>query len=435
MTADLLPDIPRLFTAIAEAMACSAYVLLVRRRHGNAATAAVLVAGLGVLLVVHLTADRLPVSLWTLGMAAAVAVMCTTIAAAADVSLHEAGYLTARAFVLAELVASFQWQIRNYLADAPFGAHIPAESALMVGVYAALFALAFWAERRHFPRDGVPDAAAGTVLTAVAIAAGTFLVSNLSFVTSAGPFTARWDAEIFYIRTLVNLAGFVALYAQQGSRMELKAAAERETLNQMLRTQHENYLRTKRSMEVVNQTYHDLKHYVHAIRAEQDPSRRAEHLDRLESSIHDYETRVESGHPVLDIILSAKSRECTDLGITLTCVVDGDTLAGMDTMDLAAFFGNALDNAIESASRIDDPERRLIRVAVYRQGGLGMVLVENSYEDDLTFSEGLPLSTKADVTHHGYGMKNMRRIILRNGGEFTVQAENGWFTVRALVVV
>ena len=138
---------------------------------------------------------------------------------------------------------------------------------------------------------------------------------------------------------------------------------------------------------------------------------------------------------MLDTILTSKTSQCTELGITLTCVVDGAALSFMDPMGLSALFGNALDNAIESTATLPDPENRLVRVAVYTQNSLVLVRFENYHLGDLEFDDGIPRTTKGDALNHGYGLRNMRQVVESHGGSLTVHTESGWFVVRALIPV
>jgi len=431
---DVLPDIPRVYTALAEWSACMVYILLIRKRlpPGRLAVAAGL--GLGTLVGVQLLAGTLPIALWVVGMALAVGAMYLLIVASADLSPLNAGYFVARAFVLAELVASLQWQLHSYFLAAPADASL-GPIVLLVIVYGTAFPVAYGFERRHFPADQPVDVDGRGVLSAAAIAAITFLISNISFLSTNTPFSGRLGPEIFYIRTLVDLAGYVALYAQQGQRLELRRAAEVEAMDRLLHSQHEQYLQAKNNIDVVNRKYHDLKHYISAIRSEASADARATYLDQIEDSIRGYDTRVETGNIVLDTILTTKSADCAHLGITLTCVADGAALEFMSPMDVAALVGNALDNAIEAAVSLPDPDRRLLQVAVHRQDSLVMLRFENYFEGDLSFEDGLPRSTKEGDTLHGYGLRNIRHIAESYGGTLTVHAEDRWFTVRVLIPV
>lgn len=431
---DALPDIPRVFTAFAEWTACLIYILMMRKRLPALQLGGALAGGLGVLIGVQLIAAELPIALWTLGMVLAVGAMYGLIWLCADVSPRQAGFLVARAFVLAELVASLEWQLHTYFFDD--GGQAWLRFGFVALIYAMAFAFVWLIERRHFPADQVLVVDTRGLITAVGIAVVTFMMSNLSFVTSNSPFTGRGASEVFYIRTLVDLAGFVVLFALRGQQLALQHSMEVGAMNLIVRNQRDQYLQSKHDIDQVNRKYHDLKHYIHAIRAEEDPSARAGYVDQLEDSIRGYEqSALNTDNVVLNTILTAKRAQCERAGISLTIVADGAAVDFIDAMDLVTIVGNALDNAIEASSQLADAERKLIRVAIYRQGGFAMLKVENYFEGDLDIVDGLPRTTKAHPTHHGYGLKNMRLAAQKYGGTLTAKAEGHWFVVRTLVPV
>ncbi|GAB3186421.1 ATP-binding protein [Nesterenkonia suensis] len=424
-----LPDIPRLLTAHAEWAACLLYVLLHRRpSRGLGALAA---GALLALIVVHEIASRLPIALWTGGMLAAVAVMYGFLAWSTRLGTRDTGYLLARAFVLAELVASLTWQLHVFFF--PEGAPVTTTALLVVTVYGACFVLAWRLERRLFQRGAPPEVDGRGLIAAAAIAVVTFLMSNLSFVSANTPFSGRAGLEVFYIRTLVDVAGYTALVALHAQRQEMRRLRDVQAMEQLVRSQHEEYLRSKRSIDEVNRKYHDLKHYITALRAETDPGSTAQYLDKLEESIRGYGNQVQTGHGVLDAVLATKLADAADLGVEVTCVADGEAMDFMAPLDVSALFGNALDNALRAAAAITEPEQRLVRVDVRRRDAFVVVVVENPFRETLTFEDGLPRSTKSDASDHGYGLRNMRQIAESYGGTLSVDADAQWFTLTVML--
>lgn len=430
---ETLPDIPRVLTGLAEWAACLVYVLLRRQRLPVLRLVLVAAAALGVLVGVQVVADHLPLTLWALGMAASAACMFGFIVTAARVPAREAGYFVARALVLAELVAALHWQMHCFffLADGRPG--LGWQVAFGVVVYASSFPLAYLIESRHFRPAQPLDVTAGELASAVAIALVTFFMSNISFLNANTPFSGRLGLEIFYIRTLVDLCGFVALYAQQGQRLQLRSRAEVKAIDEMLRRQHEQYLQSKRSIEIVNRKYHDLKHQIGVIRAEGDPGLRASYLDSLEASVAGYAAQADTGNGVLDVILTTKSLECAERGIDLTYVADGALLDFMSAMDVSAVVGNALDNAIDGVLAVPEPEKRLIKVAVYARDRFVMLTFENYFTGELRTEDGAIVTRRADRDRHGYGLKSIRYTAEKYGGSMTVNVEERWFVLRILV--
>lgn len=440
MTLDVLPDIPRELTGVAEWAACLVYVLLRQQRLRPSRLAALSVVALAVLVGVQVGAGTLPLAWWPAGMAASAACMYAFIYAAARVSVKDAGYFCARALVLAELVAALHWQMHCFfflLGARPDdgGTTTAPGAALLVVVYLAAFAIAYVVESRHFRPSQPLDVTGRDVASAVAIALVTFGMSNLSFLNASTPFSGRLGFEIFYIRTLVDLCGFVALYAQQGQRLQQHAKSELKAIDEILRSQHQQYLQSKRSIERVNRTYHDLKHQVGVIRAEVDPGKQASYLDELEATIKDVDAQSKTGNSVLDVILTTKQLECVERDVDLTCVADGSLLGFMTVMDVSALLGNALDNAIDGASRVEDPQKRLVKMALFARDDLVVMTFENYFDGEVRTEDGEIVTRRSDRDRHGYGLKSIRYTAEKYGGSMTVRTDDDWFVVRLLIPV
>jgi hypothetical protein len=379
-----------------------------------------------------------PLAFWIPGMAVAVVIMCAFIHLCAATTARDAWYLAARAFVLAELVASLEWQLWvHWSPEIPSAAADPPSFAVSLALLVAAYGLGFGAalrlERRNFPRRLHLAIDGRTLTTAMGIAVATFLTSNLSFFSTNTPFSGRQAVDIFYIRTLVDLAGFVALHAQQSNRNRLRDSVELTQARLVMRAQHEQYLQSKLTAEELSRMHHDLKHYAAAMRAEDSADRRTEYLQALEDTIRGYESEIETGNALLDTVLGSKLKRCQQLGIAMTCMVDGAALDFMDPMQLSALFGNAIDNAIEASARVPDRERRSVKVSAYAHGAFMTIRFENHLPYPVEFADGLPQTTKPDRARHGYGAANMRRVVESLGGSLTFGVEDDWFMVRALI--
>lgn len=430
---DTLPDIPRVVTAVAEWLACLVYILVLPRRFGRIATAALLASGLVFFVGVQLFAGSLPVALWTPGMAIAFGAMSALIATTTRIGARDVGYVAARAFVLAELVASLEWQLHVFYSHPSRGLWGTWQAVALVVVYVVLFGGAHLLERRHFSPNEAPHIGPRTLSLAIAIAVITFALSNLSFVAPNTPFSGQVSPEVFYIRTLVDLCGFIALYAQHEQIRKQRADAELAAMNAILHSQHEQYLQSRRDIERADRTYHDLKHQVSVIRGELDPARRVEFLDSLEASINEFGATFRTGNPVVDTVLTAKARQCQAAGINFTCVADGTLLDHVDAMDLASVLGNALDNAIESVLRLTDPEQRLIRVAVFAQNDFVVSRFENYFDGELRYRGGELATRKTSRGRHGLGLKSIQHVAEKYGGSASITDKDNWFTLTVLL--
>ena len=329
-------------------------------------------------------------------------------------------------------MASLEWQLYSFFAGGGWNSW-QVRLAFLVFFYVCLFAVIYIIEKKYLSKEKrltvSVRSAGGFLLSAIAV----FLMSNVSYVYSNTPFSGTGGNEVFYIRTLVDFAGLILLIAQQDRLREIQLEKELAATNTILLRQYEQYQQSKESIELVNQKYHDLKHQIAVIRAEQDEEKRNTYLEEMESGIHMYEAQNKTGNSVLDTILTGKNMYCVQHNINFTCVADGSLIDFMDTMDICTIFGNALDNAIESVEKIEDAGKRIIKTAVFAQNGFLMIRFENYFESKINMKDSFPVTTKKNQEYHGFGLKSIKKITEKYGGTITIHAEDQWFTLRILI--
>lgn len=345
-----------------------------------------------------------------------------------------AGFVTIKAFICGELASSLCWQVCYDLARrfdrlqtlwglnlTMFGTFIP----IMVILWGVEHQLRIaGAQVTYTPRDIALEGLIGLSV---------YVVSNLGYLDSSTLFSGSGARDIFAIRTLVDLSGAILIYALQGQLIEAQARFERDALRSLRDMQYQSLQLTQESIELVNRKYHDLKHQIALLRAGALTDGGGALLDQMEGEIKQYEALSHTGNAVLDALLSVKGLYCLNHHIELKAMVEGEALSFMEDAEIAALFGNMLDNAIEAVEKIPDEERRLIRLNVLSERGFLRILLQNRCEAPPAFEDGLPLTTKRDGRYHGYGMKSMRHTVEKYSGSLVAAQEGEWFVVRILM--
>ena len=95
--------------------------------------------------------------------------------------------------------------------------------------------------------------------------------------------------------------------------------------------------------------------------------------------------------------------------------------------------GSADANAIEAELKVAEPEKRIIKVSIFTQDAFVMIRIENYCPWPVTFANGLPVTTKADRSRHGYGTASMLSIVEQYDGSLTMSVEDDWYVMRALI--
>ena len=122
-------------------------------------------------------------------------------------------------------------------------------------------------------------------------------------------------------------------------------------MERMWYQQKKQYEIAKAQMQEIDRKCHDLKYQVAAMRHIENPTEREKNLKELEQSIRIYDSIVKTGNETLDTLLSEKSLICEARDITMHCVIDGKKLFFMDSIDIYALFGNAIDNAKKTVTK------------------------------------------------------------------------------------
>lgn len=234
-------------------------------------------------------------------------------------------------------------------------------------------------------------------------------------------------------RLVVGAVCLCLLFLQRSMEKRLSAEKELAVNQQLWLRQQSQFQMSQANVELINRKCHDLKHQMEAIRRLKDERAIDRQLQELEQAVMLYDSAIHTGNQALDVILTEKNLACEANHITMTCMVDGRGLENIDSVDLYTMFGNALDNAFESVSKLSDPEKRIIQIAAYTEGDLLMIRIRNYFEGELAMKDGLPLTTKGDRENHGFGLKSIRYTAEKYGGTAAVQAEGNYYTLQILI--
>ena len=433
MLGNAIPDIPRLYTALAEWLSCGLFVFILGPKvKGVRLVAVSSVYLIALVLFLELTA-RVMLIFWLPCMIIAFFAMATFIWYVNKIPFSESVFYAVLAFSAAECIASVEWQIVNRMFGDLSTTPPWLEILALAIVYGLTLFVVWLAYRPRAKTDSRMTVERKDLIVAVFICVVVFGFSNLNFITATASTLGHYSREIAYTRTMVDIVGVAVLYAHFLSCRSNMVRRELDAVRNTLNNQYAQYKQQKESIDIINMKHHDLKHQINMLRSLNDSEQRAAFLDRMEADIKAYELQNKTGNSVLDTLLTGKSMYCAKHGITLTVVADGSLLDFMDAMDICSIFGNALDNAIESVLNIAEKEKRLIHVSVSQVKSFVMIRIENYFEGDLNVNQGNFLTTKEDKEAHGYGIKSINYTVNRYDGVVKINAENGWFELKILI--
>ncbi|MCR5320876.1 MAG: ATP-binding protein [Lachnospiraceae bacterium] len=249
------------------------------------------------------------------------------------------------------------------------------------------------------------------------------VVSNVLTMKYTQAATVSYGLELGYNIMICLLILFI-LY---GQIYQLGLKDELTGIHHLMNQGKLQYELAKKSSEMLNIKYHDLRHRASASNMSKD-----EQLE-LNKVLSDYDARIETGNETLDVILTEKNLQCKEKAIQLICMADGKGLVFMKAHHLYALLGNALENAMEAVQSLP-VEERCIHLYIQQNGNFFFIRVENPFRGELMMRSGVPLTSKPDMDNHGYGLPSMKAIVEMYGGNLSVKVEDHIFTLEMLLV-
>ncbi len=246
------------------------------------------------------------------------------------------------------------------------------------------------------------------------------------------------------MRELTTLRSVVDLYGAGGCTVSLcvlffsnqvdELKFEQLILERLLRAEAEKYSLSSSLIEALNVRCHDLKHHLERLRLNSQVIP-PETIQDLISSVNLYTAAARTGNDALDSILMEEMLCCKREAISFTVVADGSLLSFMSPTDIYAMFSNAIDNAIEAVRGEADPQKRVILLKVFAHQEYVCIHIENYCPGAVCLKNGMPVPPATKDGLHGYGMKSIRYVAQKYGGNLVCRKENDMFHIDVLLEI
>lgn len=149
------------------------------------------------------------------------------------------------------------------------------------------------------------------------------------------------------------------------------------------------------------------------------------YLTQLLNSDIQLERVINTGNPMVDVLLGRAYKEAGQDGITVEFEVGNLQELHLQDDELVILLSNLLDNAIEAAKNAEKEKRIILRLKQQDETFILTVLntVTESQESGKTKNKLL----------HGYGLQNVERVLRKQGGDYAVQCKDGWYQFTAVI--
>lgn len=175
---------------------------------------------------------------------------------------------------------------------------------------------------------------------------------------------------------------------------------------------------------------HDIRNHISMLNMLFNENKIDDCKDYLKDLTNHYENihniAVTINNCIADAILNKYYYEAMNYNITLNVSGRFPAECNLSAYDICTIFSNLLENALKAVISCNG---KTISIGCrYNETDIFL-----SFENDSDYikldSNGMPHTSKADISQHGFGLKNVQQCVLQNNGHMYIQSEGKCFKV------
>lgn len=209
---------------------------------------------------------------------------------------------------------------------------------------------------------------------------------------------------------------------------------ENERMTRQLSMQKEHYRHINESMEETRRLRHDMRHYLRMLSTMADEGNVGEirrFLRQVVPAAEEGNPLIYTGNYALNAVLSHYLARARRSGIETDVSLSLPPAPMLPEEDICVIFGNLLENAIEACERQEEDARRYLFLRSSQEEGRLLIVMDNSYEGNVRYSQGYFCSSKRNGV--GIGVESVKAIVKRYGGTAFFEPEDGRFKVSIVI--
>ncbi len=155
--------------------------------------------------------------------------------------------------------------------------------------------------------------------------------------------------------------------------------------------------------------------------------------DYIKNIGYDLENRiiiVNTGNIYLDATISDFISKSNSLNVPLDIELEIPDISHIENIDLCSLFGNITSNALDAVQKTDD--KRISLSVSLMPNKMIRIICENTFDGKVNLNNSQIRSRKGG-SNHGYGLKNIKKIVNKYGGMMDVNYTGAKFKVTVLI--
>ena len=233
--------------------------------------------------------------------------------------------------------------------------------------------------------------------------------------------------DMWMILSMVLLMSVLVFHMNRQYEVEKELASLKTEQAELL---ERDYTALNNAYAANAKLFHDLHNHLGALRqllSREKYEKAIAYLDELQEPIREIADTVWTGDETVDYLINSKVAVATSEEIQLQVEVEFPRHANIRSADLCAILGNLLDNALEAVRKVQEPERRSIKLTIRRINQMLVIKVQNHFAEPLAMENGSLKTTKTDAGLHGWGLKSAQTAVEKYDGMIRTSCEGDMF--------
>ena len=139
---------------------------------------------------------------------------------------------------------------------------------------------------------------------------------------------------------------------------------------------------------------------------------------------------IDTNNVIVNAVINSKYHEAVDKGIVFIFNINDLSNLILSSEDIVVLLANTLNNAIEACEKCDD---KVIKLKIVLENDEFLISVKNTYNGSIKKINEEYITTKDDYINHGYGMKNIDRVVNKNNGEYYTKYDEKEFYIAIMI--
>lgn len=231
---------------------------------------------------------------------------------------------------------------------------------------------------------------------------------------------------IFVCCVSIFVANIAIIFLLEQLELTIQNKAHLLSLSQQLQFQAKSMESARLLYESQQKKVHDFRSHINVLSRlskEQNYTELQNYLALISSQQSDRLLLVNTCHPILNALFNTKASEAESYGIDICFNVNDLSKIPFDAVDMVVLLSNLIDNAIEACQKYQG--ERIIQITALSDKAF-LFSIRNTTLPVKIFNNTIA-TTKSTPEMHGFGLSNIKYILDKYNGDYTMFYENGWF--------